>query len=338
MVQTTTQHQTNLNHKLVLVTGGAGFVASHLIDKLLDLGARVVGVDNFVTGRKQNLPQHPDFKFIEADAIQPPEQYLVKPELDLDQPKFDYIFHLASPASPPRYQEYPQVTYRVNSFGTDRLLEYLKKTNPRGMFIYASSSEVYGDPEVHPQTEDYWGNVNPNGVRSCYDEGKRMGETICGVYSREFDLDVRIARIFNTYGPRLNPQDGRVISNFIKQAIAHQSISIYGDGAQTRSYCFVTDLVAGLIELATNPSAKGQTINLGNPDEYTVIKTAEIIWQAVTGESIKSDQIQYMNLPGDDPARRQPDISKAQELLGWSPQVTFADGLKRTVEFFRKNE
>jgi UDP-glucuronate decarboxylase len=330
--------QINLSGKEVLVTGAAGFVASHLVDKLLEMGARVIGVDNFITGRKINLSRSPKFVFIEADVIEEPSSYLINPDRGVNLPKFDYVFHLASPASPPRYQENPKVTYRVNSLGTDRLLEYIEKECPEAKFVYASSSEVYGDPEIHPQTEDYWGNVNPNGPRACYDEGKRMGETICGVYTRNDGLDIRIARIFNTYGPRIDPDDGRVISNFVKQALADQPITIYGDGSQTRSYCFVSDLVEGLIKLATNPDAKGETVNLGNPDEHTILNTARKIWLIVQGTDIDSDNIQYMNLPSDDPTRRQPNITKARNLLSWSPKVSFDTGIKKTVEWFRNNE
>lgn len=323
-----------MQNKTVLVTGAAGFVASHLVDQLLNLDAKVVGVDNLITGKKANLVSalsKSNFQLIEADVIQEPSSYLQV----IGLAKFDLIFHLASPASPPRYQEHPRETYRVNSLGTDRLLQFLLQTNPAGKFIYASSSEIYGEPLEHPQKESYWGNVNPNGLRSCYDEGKRLGETICGVYSRDFGLDVRIARIFNTYGPRLDPDDGRVISNFIKQALASEKITIYGDGKQTRSYCYVSDLVAGLIALALKPEAKDKTVNLGNPGEYTVEQTAQLVFQAVNRTEAKAELI-YQPLPADDPTRRQPDISLAQTLLGWQPQIPFEEGLLKTIEWFRQ--
>jgi len=323
-----------MQNKHVLVTGASGFVGSHLVDSLLSLGAQVVGVDNFLTGNKNNLTQalaNPQFHLIEADAIEEPSSYLTS----LGSIQFEYIFHLASPASPPRYQQHPQLTYRVNSLGTDRLLAFLQKTNPTGRFIFASTSEVYGDPEEHPQKESYWGHVNPNGLRSCYDEGKRLGETICGVYHRQFDLDVRIARIFNTYGPRLDSKDGRIISNFITQALAGEKLSVYGDGSQTRSYCYVADLVQGLIALAVNNGARGQTINLGNPEEFSVEETARLVYKAVKGTD-QGLELEHKTLPADDPVRRQPDISLANSLLGFEPQVKFAEGIKQTIAWFRQ--
>lgn len=322
-----------MQNKLILVTGAAGFVGSHLVDKLLTLGANVVGVDNFVTGNKANLAlalEHPQFHLLEADVIQEPNSYLQSAKSS----KFDFIFHLASPASPPRYQEHPRETYRVNSLGTERLLEFLLQTSPTGRFVFASTSEVYGDPQEHPQKESYWGHVNPNGLRSCYDEGKRLGETICGVYQREFGLDLRIARIFNTYGPRLDPKDGRIISNFITQALANEKLSIYGNGTQTRSYCYVSDLISGLVALALKDEAKGKTVNLGNPEEHSVKHTAQLVFAAVNGQG-KSAEFKYLGLPADDPTRRQPDISLAKTLLGWQPTVSFQQGLALTIAWFR---
>lgn len=321
--------QNFFDQKTVLVTGAAGFVGSHLVDALLETGANVIGVDNFITGRKINLSHLlnneesvvDNFAFIETDAIQSPATYLDK------EIKVEVIFHLASPASPPRYQKHPVETYLVNSLGTHHLLDYLKTSNPQARFVFASTSEVYGDPQVHPQTEDYWGNVNPNGVRSCYDEGKRLGETICGVFNRDFNLDVRIARIFNTYGPRIDPKDGRVIPNFIEQFLAKKALTVYGDGEQTRSYCYVADLVDGLMKLASVDEAKGETVNLGNPDEYSINETAKLI--SPEGE------IEFKDLPGDDPTRRKPDISKAKELLNWQPKVDFEAGLATTIASFK---
>jgi UDP-glucuronate decarboxylase len=321
------------HNKTILVTGAAGFVGSHLVDALLKTGANVIGVDNFITGRKNNLSHLVEnevstvdnFAFVETDAIQSPATYLD------EEIKIDVIFHLASPASPPKYQAHPVETYLVNSLGTHHLLDYLKTSNAEGRFVFASTSEVYGDPQVHPQTEDYWGNVNPNGVRSCYDEGKRLGETICGVFDRDFGLDVRIARIFNTYGPRIDPVDGRVIPNFIKQVLAGELLTVYGDGEQTRSYCFVDDLVAGLMKLASVDEAKGETINLGNPDEYTINETAQLVKELVVAES----EIVFKDLPGDDPTRRKPNINKAKKILGWEPKVSFEEGLKKTVADFK---
>lgn len=329
----------------VLITGVAGFVGSHLAQTLLSQGHRVVGVDNFLTGRSANVSlitqfvsqeleeeSQSNFIFIEADVTQNPTQYLATEQLAKDF--FDIVFHLASPASPPRYQAYPVETYQVNAFATHMLLTYLREHNPAARFVFASTSEVYGDPEVHPQPETYWGMVNPNGVRSCYDEAKRLGESICGVFERDFDLDVRIMRIFNTYGPRMDPTDGRVIPNFISQAVSGTPLTIYGTGSQTRSYCFVSDLVHGIIELGMKPNLKGTTINLGNPDEYTILETAQIIYELVHNRPLTEEMIEYRDLPGDDPTRRRPDISRAKSFLGWQPEVSLVDGLTKTVDFF----
>lgn len=311
--------------KAVLVTGAAGFIASHLIAELLASGAEVTGVDNFLTGRQQNMAgfaDHPNFTFKQADVIDSPASYL-------GQQKFDYIFHLASPASPPRYQAAPVATYLVNSWSTHQLLQFLLETNPIGKFLFASTSEVYGDPAIHPQPENYWGNVNPNGVRSCYDEAKRLGETICGVHTRDFDLDVRIVRIFNTYGPNMDPTDGRIIPQFVSQALAGEPYTVYGDGSQTRSYCYVADLVEGLLRLASWPDARGKTVNLGNPSELTVLEAAKQIHALLRPGA--DFIVEHMPLPKDDPTKRKPDISLAKELLDWQPEVDFISGIKRTV-------
>jgi nucleoside-diphosphate-sugar epimerase len=319
--------------KKVLITGAAGFIGSHLTDKLLGLGCRVIGVDNFLTGRKENIShlfgqEVGNYTFINADVVQSPITYLQQHQT------LDLVFHLASPASPPKYQSHPVETYLVNSLGTHHLLDYIQNENPGARFIYASSSEVYGNPLKHPQKEDYWGNVNPNGPRSCYDEGKRMGETICGVFNRDFGVDVRIARIFNTYGPRIDPSDGRVVPNFIKQALAGKPLAIYGDGLQTRSYCYIDDLVDGLIALGESQIAAGETFNLGNPEEYTVYKTAQIIKKLTKTQS----KFEHQPLPEDDPLRRKPSIKKAKSLLNWQPSVKFEEGLKKTIGFFLEKE
>ncbi len=321
--------------KKVLVTGGAGFIGSHLTELLLQLGAEVTVVDNFLTGARQNIA-HLTAEVIEADASQPVETYLPA------QYTPDLVFHFASPASPPKYQAHPVETYLVNSMATHQLLQYLKSKAPKARFLFASTSEVYGDPQVHPQPESYWGNVNPNGVRSCYDEAKRLGETICGVHSRDFQMDVRIVRIFNTYGPRMDLEDGRVIPDFIKQALAGQPFQVYGDGTQTRSYCYVDDLVDGIILLMQKDSAKGQTVNLGNPGEFTVLQTAEVVNRVsaeVKGvEPPSPPPIEFRPLPQDDPLRRRPDIQKAKEVLGWEPVISFEEGLKKTITFFQSRQ
>ncbi|MGD9129831.1 MAG: GDP-mannose 4,6-dehydratase [Candidatus Woesebacteria bacterium] len=314
--------------KNVLVTGAAGFIGYHLCTNLLELEATVTGVDNFITGRNLIKSNHDkNFQFIEADVNTPLKNYLPS------KSRFDLILHFASPASPPRYQAHPRETYLVNSLATDMLLAYLKETNPQARFLFASTSEIYGDPKEHPQKESYWGNVNPNGPRSCYDESKRLGETICGVYDRDFEMDVRIVRIFNTFGPRMDPDDGRVIPNFIKQALNDQPLTIYGDGLQTRSYCYINDLVRGILSFATIENLKGETINLGNPKEMTVLETAKIILQQIRPQA--KDNFVFKDLPKDDPTRRRPDISKAKHLLNWEPEVDFEIGLVKTIEYFK---
>jgi nucleoside-diphosphate-sugar epimerase len=327
--------------KTVVVTGAAGFVGSHLVDSLLESGAKVVGVDNFITGRKQNIAHLLDnqnsgsahFTFIEANVSQSADQYLPS---DITP---DVVFHFASPASPPQYQAAPIETYLVNSMGTHHLLQMLQNRNPQARLVFASTSEVYGDPLEHPQTESYWGNVNPNGVRSCYDEAKRLGETICGVFYRDFGIDARMVRIFNTYGPRINPADGRVVPQFVGQALQGQPLPIYGDGSQTRSFCYVSDLVDGILLLAASDTAQGETVNIGNPVEQTVAEIAEQVRQAVAmklGTDLVS--IEYHPLPSDDPTRRKPNIDKAKSLLGWEPHVSFAQGLEKTIEYFQEVE
>lgn len=316
--------------KTIVVTGAAGFLGSHLTDALLAASATVIGVDNLVSGSTNNirhLEGNQSFSFIQADVITAPPSYL---PADV---KVDCILHFASLASPPGYQAKPIETYLVNSLATHNLLQYLKNTNPTGRFLFASTSEVYGDPLEHPQKETYWGNVNPNGKRSCYDEAKRLGETICGVHERDLGMDVRIVRIFNTYGPRMDINDGRVVPNFIKEALAGQKLSVYGDGSQTRSYCYVGDLVKGILMLASGENLKGSTINIGNPGEFTVLDTAKIIWKVIHGDT--EPQIEFQPLPSDDPMKRKPDISLAQQRLGWAPSVDFTDGLQQTVRYFQ---
>lgn len=328
------------SNKTVLVTGAAGFIGSHLCQELLLNKAKVIGVDNLLTGSKDNLEAmqqavgelSTNFKFIQADVNQPPQTYLPA-EL-----KFDMIFHFASPASPNKYQQYPRETYLVNSWATHQLLEYLLATNPEAIFLFASTSEVYGDPLEHPQKETYWGNVNPNGLRSCYDEAKRMGETVCGVFEHNLNLDVRIIRIFNTYGPRMDINDGRVIPNFIKFALTGDKFEIYGQGDQTRSYCYVNDLVQGILLMMSKPGLKGETVNLGNPQEFTVLETAKIIKQAVNENLNDDDDLVFKPLPQDDPTRRKPDISKAKQLLNWEPKVKFAEGLRKTIQYFKDRD
>lgn len=313
--------------KTVLVTGAAGFIPSHLVDALLAEGAYVIGVDNFLTGRQQNIAHlngNPNFYFIDADVIGDPATYLPgnKP--------LDAVFHMASPASPPGYQEHPVETYMVNSMGTHQLLTYLKEQNPHARFLFASTSEAYGDPLVHPQTEDYYGNVNPNGIRSMYDEAKRLGETICGVFHRTFHIDTRIIRIFNTYGPRMDPNDGRSLVEFAVRAFKNEPLVIYGDGSQTRSYCYVSDLVNGLMLLMSTDAASGETINIGNPEEITMNRLAE----EIIAKTNSSSTIVHEVARADDPKKRCPDISKAKRILGFEPTISLEEGIKPTLEYF----
>lgn len=343
MAEIITEHY--LKNKTVLITGAAGFIGSHLVDKCLELGAIVIGVDNFITGRKINLKhldENANFYLVEADVSQTSEEYLelALEQLQISRPeaaKIDVLFHLASPASPPAYQKQPIATYLVNSLGTHNLLSFIQSQFPEARFVFASTSEVYGDPEVHPQPESYWGHVNPNGLRSCYDESKRLGETICGTFQRLYQMDIRIARIFNTYGPRMRPDDGRILPNFINQALKKEPLTVYGDGKQSRAYCYVSDLVNGLIDLASIDNLAGETINLGNPDEYTVLQTALLVQKIINSEIAKGDVV-FRDLPLDDPTRRQPDITKAQKLLNWQPKIEFRDGLAKTIEYFKKEK
>ncbi len=317
--------------KTIVVTGAAGFLGSHLCDALLARGIQVIGVDNFITGRSENMTQasqNSNFTFIQHDVVADPMSYLPSGR------KIDGILHFASPASPPRYQAHPVETYQVNSQATHLLLSFLRQHNPSATFLFASTSEVYGDPLEHPQAESYWGNVNPNGARSCYDESKRMGETICGVFNRDFGFDTRLVRIFNTYGPRMDPTDGRVLPNLINQALSGQPLTVYGDGSQTRSYCYYSDLIAGILALFDHPEGAGQTVNLGNQQEMTILDTARQVSTALFGEKSEA-KLTFLPLPQDDPTRRRPDISKAQALLGWTPKVEFAAGLTETITYFR---
>lgn len=312
--------------KTVLVTGGAGFVGSHVVDRLIALGATVVVVDNMITGRKANLTpalSSGKAQLIEADASQPVEQYLPK---DLG---VDVIIHAASPASPVDYSKHPVETYLVNSIGTHYLAQYAAAHLVP--LLFTSTSEAYGDPEEHPQTEAYWGHVNPVGVRACYDESKRFGEMVVSTWNRTHNLDGRIVRIFNTYGPRMAAGDGRVIPNFVTQALANKPLTIYGDGSQTRSFCYVSDLVEYLVRAAVLPVASHQVINIGNPVELTIVDFAKKVIELTGSQS----PLEYRALPSDDPTRRKPDISKAVQLLDYTPRVTLEEGLARTIGWFR---
>jgi dTDP-glucose 4,6-dehydratase/UDP-glucuronate decarboxylase len=309
----------------VLVSGGAGFIGSHLCDSLIEDGQDVVCVDNFITGRRKNIDHlldHPAFELVEHDIVN-----------DLDESiRVDRVYHLASPASPVGYMRYPIETHLVNSVGTHNMLRLAHRCGAK--LLYTSTSESYGNPDVHPQPESYFGNVNPVGPRSCYDESKRFGESITMEYVRQFGLDARIIRIFNTYGPRNDPNDGRVIPNFIRAAERGEPLVIFGDGSQTRSLCYVSDLVRGLRRAMEYPDTTGQVINLGNPDERTVHDLAEII----TGYCQSDAPIEFVDARQDDPERRCPDITKARTLLDWEPSIDLEDGLRATIEHFRVAE
>lgn len=304
----------------ILVTGGAGFLGSHLCERLLESNFEVVCLDNFFTGTRRNIERllgNPRFELVRHDVTQP----MV---IEVDQ-----IFHLACPASPIHYQKNPVRTIRTAVQGTLHMLDMAREVRAR--LLIASTSEVYGDPRVHPQREEYWGNVNPIGPRACYDEGKRCAEALTVSYARQYGVETRIARIFNTYGPRMHENDGRVISNFVVQALKDQPITVYGDGSQTRSFCYVNDLVEAFIRLMALDHDPGP-VNLGNPDELTIKQVAE----RVVALTKSSSKIHYEPLPVDDPIRRKPDIGRAREVLGWSPKIDLDDGIRRTVDYFRE--
>jgi UDP-glucuronate decarboxylase len=316
--------------KLVLVAGGAGFLGSHLCDALLSDGAQVIVMDNYQTGRKQNLrhlEREPRFDLIDADVIETLPMRLRSGRL-----KFDQVFNLACAASPPHYQSNPEHTMLTSVLGTHNLLSLAEKCGAR--FFLASTSEIYGDPEVHPQTESYWGNVNPTGPRACYDEGKRAAETLTFDFERAGRAEVRVARIFNTYGPRMRADDGRVVSNVICQALAGDDITVYGDGRQTRSFCFVSDLVDGFMRLMAYEGELPGAVNLGNPNELTVGDLVKKVI-AITGSH---SAIVQRPLPVDDPRRRRPDIARAAKYLNWAPKTALEAGLKATVAWFAKEQ
>lgn len=307
-----------------LVSGGSGFIGSHLCKRLIDDGHEVICVDNLVTGHKRNiqaLEGIPAFRFVMHDVIQP------LPELG----QIDAIFHLASPASPPGYFRIPLETALVNSQGSHNLLEVARKNGAR--YLVASTSETYGDPLVHPQPETYWGNVNPNGMRSCYDESKRFSEALAFIYWRQFDVDARIIRIFNCYGPHSDPIDGRIVPNFISQALRGEPITIYGTGSQTRSLCYISDLVEGIIRAAFRPGTTGNVFNIGNPDERSILEFAELI-NALCGS--RSNIVFQPPISTDDPQRRCPDITKAKAVLDWEPMVDLHQGMMNTITWFRE--
>lgn len=309
------------SRKRILITGGAGFLGSHLIDRLLDQGHEVLCADNLFTGTKRNLDHlhdNPRFEFMRHDVTFP--LYV----------EVDEIYNLACPASPIHYQHDPVATTKTSVHGAINVLGLAKRLGAK--VFQASTSEVYGDPSVHPQPEEYWGNVNPIGTRSCYDEGKRCAETLFFDYHRQHQLQIKVARIFNTYGPRMHHADGRVVSNFIVQALRGEPITIFGEGSQTRSFCYVDDLVEGFIRLmATGPEITGP-INLGNPGEFTIRELAEKVIE-MTGAKSK---LEFLDLPSDDPKQRQPDISKAREILDWEPTVQLEEGLRKTIDYFDK--
>ena len=307
-------------HK-ILVTGGAGFLGSHLCDRLIARGEDVLCVDNFYTGSKANVAQllgNPHFELMRHDVTFP--LYV----------EVRRIFNLACPASPVHYQFDPVQTTKTSVHGAINMLGLAKRVKAR--ILQASTSEVYGDPEIHPQPESYWGRVNPIGVRSCYDEGKRCAETLFFDYWRQHQLEIKVMRIFNTYGPRMHPNDGRVVSNFIVQALRGEPITVYGDGSQTRSFCYVDDLIDGMLRLMDTPADFVGPVNIGNPKEFSMLELAELVLQLVGGKS----RLEYKPLPADDPRQRQPEIALARDALGWQPRVALEDGLKETIAYFRK--
>jgi UDP-glucuronate decarboxylase len=306
--------------KRVLVTGGAGFLGSHLCERLLAQGHDVLCLDNFYTGRRQNvahLLSHPCFELMRHDVIHP---------LHVE---VDEIYNLACPASPPHYQFDPVQTTKTSVLGAINLLGLAKRTKAK--ILQASTSEVYGDPEVHPQPESYWGSVNPIGLRSCYDEGKRCAETLFFDYHRQHNVAIKVVRIFNTYGPRMHPNDGRVVSNFIMQSLRGEPITIYGDGSQTRSFCYVDDLISAMMAAMNTPDDFTGPVNIGNPGEFTMLELAQQVITLTGSES----RLQFLSLPSDDPKQRRPDIRLAAEALDWFPKVSLAEGLVPTIEYFR---
>lgn len=307
--------------KRVLITGGAGFIGSHLSERLLREGNEVLCVDNFYSSSRSNvahLLDNPRFELLRHDVTFP--LYV----------EADEIYHLACPASPIHYQRDPVQTIKTAVHGSINILGLAKRTGAR--ILLASTSEVYGDPKQHPQTEDYWGNVNPIGPRACYDEGKRAAETLFFDYHRQHGLEIKVVRIFNTYGPRMHPQDGRVVSNFIMSALRDQPLPIYGDGSQTRSFCYVDDLVEGLVRMMASPTNVVGPINLGNPSEFTIAELADVVLRLTNAKSGKA----LLPLPQDDPVRRRPDITRARATLGWEPSVELERGITQTIEYFRK--
>lgn len=307
--------------KSILVTGGAGFLGSHICDRLLEAGNNVICVDNLFTGSKDNiahLRDNPNFEFIRHDITDPLR-------LECDQ-----IYNFACPASPVHYQYNPIKTVKTSVVGATNMLGLAKRVRAR--IMQASTSEVYGDPKVHPQKEEYWGNVNPIGIRSCYDEGKRCAETLFFDYHRQHNLDIKVVRIFNTYGPRMNPDDGRVVSNFIVQALKGIDITVYGEGNQTRSFCYCDDLVEVIIRMMNSEEGFQGPVNIGNPGEFTILELAQLVIE-MTGSKSK---IIHQPLPQDDPMQRKPDISLAKEKLGWEPKVELKEGLEKTIQFFEK--
>jgi UDP-glucuronate decarboxylase len=309
-----------MDRKRTLVTGGSGFIGSHLCQRLLDMGHDVLAADNFYSSDRHNVHEllpNPRFELMRHDVTFP--LYV----------EVDEIYHLACPASPVYYQRDPVQTTKTCVHGSINMLGLAKRLGAR--ILLTSTSEVYGDPAVHPQSESYWGNVNPIGIRSCYDEGKRAAETLFFDYHRQHGLPIKVARIFNTYGPRMQPDDGRVVSNFIVQALKGEPLTVFGDGSQTRSFCYIDDMVDGLISLMNSPREVTGPVNLGNPGEFTMIELAKQVIALTDSDC----ELQHLPLPADDPVRRRPDISRAREVLGWEPAVPLSEGLARTVDYFR---
>lgn len=305
----------------ILITGAAGFLGSHLSQIFLENNDKVIAIDDFTTGSKENIKlffDHPNYSFIEHDVREP---------FDLEA---DLILNFACPASPGHYQADPVKTIETNFLGMANALKLARRNKSR--VVQASTSEIYGDPKITPQTEEYWGNVNPIGIRSCYDEGKRAAETLCFDYIRQFDLDVRVVRIFNTYGPRMALNDGRVVSNFIIQAIQNQPITIYGEGQQTRSFCYVDDLVRGIKSVALHPELIPAPLNLGNPAEFSILELAKLVIEITDSKST----LVFQGLPSDDPMQRKPDISQIKSLLNWNPEIELLEGLKKSVTYFKE--